>query len=1103
MKVANLTLGRPTTIEVEAVGGSPLNGLEGVPARVFQPTETADALLVAGAGTWSIRGVTHADQSELDRVLERGRPLVAWVASALRGKSDPNLMVQIQEFSSENVWTERVELGVDDALVESLRRSKMIGVRATIMDALRKLEEWFLFPSPDGAPVVCAVSTLGHGRSRIEHGVFSLHGRAHSADVQRDPDGGLRVERVTRLRRSAGNDRDPFRLMRGEMSFVDATVAGALRPAAASELDELVRGAESYLRRWSEYNEIERRHVLARARRSGVVRYDRCTRTAFGDWRFHLESGFDPEIVRRLGEGGHDDLAASAEMPPQLHPGAAPEGHDGDIPQADFVGQVVAIDPNRGSIDLRSSQGIWDDRQPPKAGFLSVSLMGDAIRLRRREAARDAIVSTSCPMPQLGLLLEGRPVRLVRARQLNKIPRRVLQRFPSGATDRQLDALRVAMNTPDIALIQGPPGTGKTDVIAALEAWLAEEADTNGGLAKSMLLTSYQHDAVDNAASRSTVLDLPALRIGGRRGPDDAGSDAVSWADALADTLRADLDDREDGPLVRLVRELQDRIRMYALAPLPPDQTATLLEQVADSGTTVLSSELRDRLLQRAAQLRARRDGATAGDEALERAVRALRTTAASFSDDGPLMAGKLIIYLRRGDIARADDVALLEKAASLDEPDEDVLAALEELRGRLLDRLANPQRALPTSPTHDDVSRRLLAEAAREATDASRQSRDGIGQVISQIIDALENDPQAVIRTLGNYTAVLAATCQQSAGKAMALEKDTGVEFDTVIVDEAARANPLDLMIPLAQARRRIVLVGDQRQLPHVLEPEVERELDSDVADETRAALRQSLFERLFEDLKARERAGEPQRVVTLDTQFRMNPVLGDFVSRAFYEPHGTELKSGRPSSEFPVSFSTTGSSVAAWVDVPLSRGGERSGLSKSRPAEADWIAKNLTAMLEEEPFLSFGVISFYSAQVRAIERALEHAGVMVPNDAGALEVAPRWRETRDYSGRRISRLRVGTVDAFQGREFDVVLLSMTRSSRPAGSTEPLELRRRFGHLMLENRLCVAMSRQKRMLMVVGDSAMATDQEGTLAVPALKLFHELCEGAEGVRVRG
>ena len=893
--------------------------------------------------------------------------------------------------------------------------------------------------------------------------------------------------------------------MRGELSFVDATVAGAIRPAAASELDELVRGAESYLRRWSEYNEIERRHVLMRARRAGAVRYERCLLTATGDWRFHLESGFDSETVRRLGESGHDDFAASSEMSPQLHPGAPPEDNVGDIPMAEFVGQLIALDTNRGSIDLRGSQGVWEERQPPKAGFLFVSLTGDAIRLRRREVARDAIVSTSCPMPQLGLLLEGRPVRFVRGRQLTKIPRSVLQRFPKGATDRQLDALRVAMNTPDIALIQGPPGTGKTDVIAALEAWLAEEADTNGGLAKSVLLTSYQHDAVDNAASRSTVLDLPALRIGGRRSPDDTGADAAAWADALADTLRADLAERSDGPLVRLSRELQDRIRMYALAPLPSDQTATLLEQVVQSGVAVLPSDLRDRLLERAGELRALRSGKprAAENAPLERAMRALRTTAPAFADDGALMAGKLIVHLRRAGIADASDVALLEKAAALDKPNDDVLLQLEDLRDRLLDRIASPARSLPGAPTHDDQSRLLLAEAAREAAEALRRTRDGIGEVIARLIDALENDPRAVIRTLGNYTAVLAATCQQSAGRAMALEKDTGVEFETVIVDEAARANPLDLMIPLAQARRRIVLVGDQRQLPHVLEPEVERELDSDVAEETRTALRQSLFERLYEDLKARERSGEPQRVVTLDTQFRMHPALGDFVSRAFYEPHGTTLKSGRPASEFAVSFSATGSSVAAWVDIPLNKGAERPGLSKSRLAEAEWIASNLTTMLEEQPFLSFGVISFYSAQVRAIERALERTGVMVPTDAGGLEVAPRWRETRDYSGRRIARLRVGTVDAFQGREFDVVLLSLTRSTRPTGSTEALALRRRFGHLMLENRLCVAMSRQKRLLMVVGDSAMATDPEATIAVPALKTFHDICEGVQGVRVRG
>lgn len=1103
MRLSELAHGRVSTIEVEADGAGSADGLSGVPLRIFQPDASDEALLAGGGEAWAIHGASPRDESELDRVLEAGRPRVVWVAANRPSdRSDAALSIQVHEFTSENLWTEPVTLGVDEAVLESLRRSKMIGVRATIVDALSKLAEWFLFPSPDGPPVMSAVATVGHGRRRVENGAFSLHGRAHTADVRRDDDGRLLVERVTRLRRAAGNEQDPWRLMHGAISFVDATVAGALRPAAASELDELVRGAESYLRQWSEYNHIERRHVLDRARRAGVVRYIRCSRTAAGDWRFHLEEGFDVEVVRRLGESGQDDLAAAEAMPAALHPSAPPETHDSDGPRAQFVGQIVTIDSDRGLIDLRSSQGIWEERHPPKAGFLFVSLAGDSIRLQRRETARDAIVSTSCPMPQLGLLLEGRSVRLMRGRQLNKIPASVLKRFPKGATDRQVEALRIAMNTPDIALIQGPPGTGKTDVIAALESWLAEEANADGGLAKSVLLTSYQHDAVDNAASRSTVLDLPALRIGGR--PSPGKTDADAWADALADTLRADLADRSDGPLVRLARGLQDQIRMYALAPLPPDQTATLLEQVAASGTDILSGGLRDRLCERAGELR-RPARASQHDEmasGLRRAVRSLRTTAPAFADDGALMAGKLLVHLRRTGLGKQADHDLLERVASLDEADNEVLGELAALRDRLLDETDDSHRSLPSSPTHDDESRRLLADAAREAAEASRQSRDGVGEVIAQLIDALENDPRAVARTLGNYTAVLAATCQQSAGRAMALEKESGVEFDTVIVDEAARANPLDLMIPLAQARRRIVLVGDQRQLPHVLEPEVERELDADVAEETRAALRQSLFERLFEDLKARERAGEPQRVVTLDTQFRMHPVLGDFVSRAFYEPHGTSLKSGRAASDFPISLSTTGNSVAAWADVPLSRGGERPGMSKSRPAEADWIAANLANMMQEEPFLSFGVITFYSAQKRAIERALEREGMMIPTDDGGLEVAPRWREGRDYAGKRISRLLVGTVDAFQGREFDVVLLSLTRSSRQIGSTEPTGLRRRFGHLMLENRLCVAMSRQRRMLMVVGDAAQATDEEGATAVPALNMFHGLCGSEHGVRLR-
>ena len=64
--------------------------------------------------------------------------------------------------------------------------------------------------------------------------------------------------------------------------------------------------------------------------------------------------------------------------------------------------------------------------------------------------------------------------------------------------------------------------------------------------------------------------------------------------------------------------------------------------------------------------------------------------------------------------------------------------------------------------------------------------------------------------------------------------------------------------------------------------------------------------------------------------------------------------------------------------------------------------------------------------------------------------------------------------MDAFQGREFDVVYLSTTRSSRPGSRRSNA-----FGFLVLPNRLNVAMSRQKRLLIAVGDAGLMTSEEG------------------------
>lgn len=61
-------------------------------------------------------------------------------------------------------------------------------------------------------------------------------------------------------------------------------------------------------------------------------------------------------------------------------------------------------------VDLAPSPDEEDDDRPPESGYLSLSLCGDRVRLRRREQAMLRLRSGTAEMPQLGLLLEDRPV---------------------------------------------------------------------------------------------------------------------------------------------------------------------------------------------------------------------------------------------------------------------------------------------------------------------------------------------------------------------------------------------------------------------------------------------------------------------------------------------------------------------------------------------------------------------------------------------------------------------------------------------------------------------------------------------------------------------
>lgn len=311
----------------------------------------------------------------------------------------------------------------------------------------------------------------------------------------------------------------------------------------------------------------------------------------------------------------------------------------------------------------------------------------------------------------------------------------------------------------------------------------------------------------------------------------------------------------------------------------------------------------------------------------------------------------------------------------------------------------------------------------------------------------------------------VIGATTNHIASKKYA---KYNFEFDYVIMDESGKATTAESLIPLVLANKAI-LVGDHRQLRPMLTStrEVEKWLkDTFKPDEefdgfddyfNRASLFEQIITNIDDDLKSQlevcRRSSHDQVILT---------------SRCFYEPYGDEpiLPTARPiEKEHNLDLKVNSSII--FLDTGNNCVSKTSGNTSSKNEGSAKLIPEILKRLDQYPIVkkySIGLITGYSAQVQEIKN------VMNKNF-----------DYRKYKNIKSENVTLSVVDKFQGLEKDIIIFDLVRSNH-----------KNLGFLANANRINVALSRQKKLLIIIGNynwllSAEAPNLKGE--TPALRRY--------------
>ncbi|WP_205510002.1 AAA domain-containing protein [Longitalea arenae] len=301
----------------------------------------------------------------------------------------------------------------------------------------------------------------------------------------------------------------------------------------------------------------------------------------------------------------------------------------------------------------------------------------------------------------------------------------------------------------------------------------------------------------------------------------------------------------------------------------------------------------------------------------------------------------------------------------------------------------------------------------------AERDQRKALFAEARNIMKDVDQSEQYIINDLVAKAQVITATLVGANHYTV-----RNLKFNTVVIDEAGQALEPACWIPILKAQK-LVLAGDHCQLPPTVKS----------TEAAQNGLATTLLEKCV--------ALHPQSVVLLEEQYRMNEMIMGYSSSTFYadrlKAHASVARHVLFNNDSPLVFVDT---AGCGFDEKTEQ------TSTYNPEEAAFLFRHLTQLVsaldshyKPEHFPSIAIISPYKQQIDTLKEQFLSSPALQAYE---------------------HKIAINTIDSFQGQERDIVYISMTRSNPDS----------RIGFLSDIRRMNVAMTRARKKLVVIGDSA-------------------------------